>query len=43
MDNEINLSIKLGQLSLSSNISATFVLNGTDQVVGGVKKFEDGI
>ena len=43
MDKEVNLSIKLGQLSLSSDISATFVINGTDQVVTGIKEFHDGI
>lgn len=43
MDQEVNLSIKLGDLSLSSDISATFVINGPDQIVTGIKEFEDGI
>ena len=39
MNQEVNLSIKLGDLSLSSDISATFVINGPDQVVTGIKEF----
>ena len=43
MEQEVNLSIKLGELSLSSDISATFVVIGPDQTVEGIKKFQDGI